>query len=137
MLANLTKARLLSRALENSGYYTVLSNIHRPKITTSSAPDAESKSDKETEGTAVKQAEAVISNLAGQFAAKVGVNDAGASGSAGKKGAIINEEDAAYYNEGLPVVSFRFTDEIKGQYPDVKQAWVQEQLRAIGWIVPK
>lgn len=39
--------------------------------------------------------------------------------------------------EGLPVVSFRFTDEIKKQFPGVKQAWVQLQLRGIGWIVPK
>jgi glutamate decarboxylase len=29
-LADLKNARLLSRALENSGYYTVLSDIHRP-----------------------------------------------------------------------------------------------------------
>jgi glutamate decarboxylase len=39
--------------------------------------------------------------------------------------------------EGLPVVSFRFTDEIKKKFPNVKQAWVQLQLRGIGWIVPK
>jgi glutamate decarboxylase len=39
--------------------------------------------------------------------------------------------------EGLPVVSFRFTDEIKAKYPNVKQAWIQLQLRGIGWIVPK
>jgi glutamate decarboxylase len=49
----------------------------------------------------------------------------------------FNEEDAEYYYEGLPVVSFRFTDEIKENYPELKQAWMQEQLRAIGWIVPK
>lgn len=34
------------------------------------------------------------------------------------------------------MVSFRFTDEIKKKYPHVQQRWVQEQLRAIGWIVP-
>jgi glutamate decarboxylase len=50
---------------------------------------------------------------------------------------VFGEDDAEYYAEGLPVVSFRFTDKIKAEYPDVKQAWVQEQLRAIGWIVPK
>lgn len=37
---------------------------------------------------------------------------------------------------GLPVVSFRFTDEFKAQYPDIKQEWVQKLLRLNGWIVP-
>jgi glutamate decarboxylase len=104
MQNNLSKARLLSRALENSGYFTLLSNIHRPKPL-----DAQG-------------AIPVISNAAAQLA---------------KGHTPFNEEDAEYYYEGLPVVSFRFTDEIKSQYPTLKQAWVQEQLRAIGWIVPK
>ena len=37
---------------------------------------------------------------------------------------------------GLPVVSFRFTDEFKAANPDVKQEWVQKLLRFNGWIVP-
>jgi glutamate decarboxylase len=98
MLNNLSKARLVSRALENSGYYSILSNVHRAKPTPP------------------------LSEMAGQVI---------------KGHNPLDEEDAAFYNEGLPVVSFRFTDEIKAQYPEVKQAWVQEQLRAIGWIVPK
>lgn len=40
------------------------------------------------------------------------------------------------YVPGLPVVSFRFTDEYKQKYPDVQQKWVQVLLRAKGWIVP-
>jgi glutamate decarboxylase len=103
MQHNLSKARLLSRALENSGYFTLLSNIHRPKPLQSGAVP-------------------VISNAASQLA---------------KGHTPFNEEDAEYYYEGLPVVSFRFTDEIKENYPELKQAWMQEQLRAIGWIVPK
>lgn len=47
-----------------------------------------------------------------------------------------NDTEPGFYRPGLPVVSFRFTDEIKKKYPHVKQAWVQSQLRAIGWIVP-
>jgi glutamate decarboxylase len=90
MQNDLTKARLISRALENSGYYTVLSNIHKPKGT--GADKSQSK---------------------------------------------FNEEDAEYYMEGLPVVSFRFTDDVRKKYPGVQQAWVQKQLRGIGWIVPK
>lgn len=167
MLGNLTKARLLSRALENSGYFTVLSNIHRPKgqgtgtsATISSgtgtgkgeakdqrqgqAGAGESVVDKAHEGVDA------ISNLAGQLAAKVGVSAPDGQGDAAAKAAKtkiggklkkavgdFDEEDATYYNEGLPVVSFKFSDAVKKEYPDVKQAWVQEQLRSIGWIVPK
>lgn len=101
MQNDLTKARLISRALENSGYYVVLSQIHKPKP--SGALD--------------------ILNSATKLV---------------KSGhSPFNEEDAEYYMEGLPVVSFRFTDEIKKKYPGLKQAWVQKQLRGIGWIVPK
>lgn len=101
MQNDLTKARLVSRALENSGYYKVLSQVHKPKPTGAL----------ESLNSAAKQ---VVSGHV-----------------------PYNEEDAEYYMEGLPVVSFRFTDEIKKQYPNVKQAWVQLQLRGIGWIVPK
>lgn len=37
---------------------------------------------------------------------------------------------------GLPVVSFRFSEEYRSQNPDVQQKWVQTLLRAKGWIVP-
>jgi glutamate decarboxylase len=52
----------------------------------------------------------------------------------GKK---YDETDAEYYVEGLPVVSFCFTDQFKEKYPHIKQMWMQTQLRTIGWIVPK
>jgi glutamate decarboxylase len=101
MQNDLTKARLISRALENSGYYTVLSQIHKPK--SSGAVD--------------------VLNSAAKLV---------------KSGhSPFNEEDAEYYMEGLPVVSFRFTDDVRKKYPGVQQAWVQKQLRGIGWIVPK
>lgn len=101
MQNDLAKARLISRALENSGYYVVLSNIHTPKP---------------------KDALPAISDAAQKI--MKGQNP-------------LDENDAGYYMEGLPVVSFRFSDEIKQKYPNVKQAWVQLQLRGIGWIVPK
>jgi glutamate decarboxylase len=101
MQNDLAKARLVSRALENSGYYTCLSNIHRPKP---------------------QSAGGAIASAATQIA---------------KGHAAFGEEDAEFYYEGLPVVSFRFTDEFKAKYPHVKQAWMQTQLRTIGWIVPK
>lgn len=88
--ADLTRARILSRALENSGYFTLLTQIHIP------------------------------------------ISKAGE-----KKQAKLDEDSPAYYEAGLPVVSFRLTDEIKSKYPNLKQAWIQSQLRGIGWIVPK
>ena len=133
MQANLKKARILSRALENSQYYDVLSQIHRPKATSNAHTGG-------TGGSAVDAVEDTISNLAGQLAAKVNVSGSGKDKEEAAKqrvGKVFDEEDAEFYIEGLPVVSFKFTDKVKAEYPDVKQAWVQEQLRAIGWIVPK
>ncbi|KAG5727584.1 Glutamate decarboxylase [Termitomyces sp. T112] len=86
-LDDLRNARLLSRALEASKYYTVLSDIHR-KV----AGPSESRT--------------------------------------------TNEDDIELYHPGLPVVSFRFSDEFKEKYPDVQQRWIQTLLRAKGWIVP-
>lgn len=43
---------------------------------------------------------------------------------------------AQNYVPGLPVVSFRFSDEFRQKNPDVEQRWVQTLLRAKGWIVP-
>jgi glutamate decarboxylase len=93
-LDGLKNARLLSRALERSGYYTVLSDIHRHD------PNASAL---------VKGAKAV------------GVQD---------------EENIEGYEAGLPVVSFRFSDEFKKSNPNVLQKWIQTLLRAKGWIVP-
>jgi len=93
--SDLRNARLLSRALELSGYFTVLSNIHKPLGTTKSL------------------AQTVTESLVG-----------------------IDEDDAEFYERGLPVVSFRFSDKFKAENPNVKQEWVQSLLRAKQWIVP-
>ena len=103
---NLSKTRLISRALEASGYYTCLSNVHKPKAAPATVADTISK--------LADQADFIV-----------------------KKGHAITQEDPEYYLEGLPVVSFRFSDDFKAQYPAVKQAWIQLQLRGLGWIVPK
>ncbi|KAK4686768.1 glutamate decarboxylase, partial [Tremellales sp. Uapishka_1] len=100
MQNDLAKARLISRALEQSGYFTLLSNVHRPKP--------------QSAVTALTSAVHKIYEGHGP----------------------VNEQDAEFYNEGLPVVSFRFTDEIKAKYPNLKQAWMQTALRTIGWIIP-
>jgi glutamate decarboxylase len=112
MQNNLAKARMVSRALENSGYYTLLSNIHRPKVQSSG------------EG-----AVSTISNAAGQLEGLI-------KGASGHK-TDFDESDAEFYYEGLPVVSFRFSDKFKADHPGIKQAWIQAQIRAFGWIVPK
>ncbi|MCO5594359.1 hypothetical protein L7F22_048389 [Adiantum nelumboides] len=80
MLENLKNARLLSRALELSGYYTVLSDIHRP------------------------------ANKVAQAAKAVGV---------------ASELDAENYMPGLPVVSFRWTDEFQKKY----RTWTRSLCR--------
>ncbi|KAH7098660.1 glutamate decarboxylase [Auriculariales sp. MPI-PUGE-AT-0066] len=80
---DLRNARLLSRALEGTKYYKVLSNIHKES---------------------------------------------------GNKNA--EDHSPELYLPGLPVVSFRFSDSFKEEYPDVKQVWIQNLLRAKGWIVP-
>lgn len=90
-LADLKNARLLSRALENSGLFTVLSDIHRP-------------------------AKGLLSSA--------------------KQTVGFDEENVENYVPGLPVVSFRFSDEFRQKNPDVEQRWVQTLLRAKGWIVP-
>lgn len=40
------------------------------------------------------------------------------------------------YTPGLPVVSFRFSEEYRTAFPEVQQKWIQTLLRAKGWIVP-
>ncbi|TFY83455.1 hypothetical protein EWM64_g568 [Hericium alpestre] len=92
-LADLQNARTLSRALEQSGYYTVLSDIHRPA-------------------------------------------GGGSVTEAAKRVVGFDEEDIESYEPGLPVVSFRFSDEFKDIYPEIQQKWIQTLLRVKGWIVP-
>jgi glutamate decarboxylase len=82
-LSDLKNARTLSRALEKTGFFTVLSDIHRPKSSHSG-----------------------------------------------------DESDVEHYEEGLPVVAFRFSDDFQQKYPDLQQKWVQTLLRTKGWIVP-
>jgi glutamate decarboxylase len=82
---DLRNARLLSNALENTKYFKVFSDIHRP-----------------------------ISEEA----------------------VTAHPDSAESYQFGLPVVSFRLSDEYKQKHPHVQQTWVQTLLRIKGWIVP-
>jgi len=54
-----------------------------------------------------------------------------------KEEEIENEDNEDnYYNKGLPVVAFKFTDEFKEQYPNIPQALLSTLLRKRGWIIP-
>ncbi|EGO03868.1 hypothetical protein SERLA73DRAFT_175556 [Serpula lacrymans var. lacrymans S7.3] len=90
-LDDLKNARVLSRALERTGWYTVLSDIHR-------------------------------------------VKDAGLLAKGAKQAIGFDEENAE--EDGLPVVSFRFSDDFQAKYADIQQKWIQTLLRSKGWIVP-
>jgi hypothetical protein len=52
------------------------------------------------------------------------------------KSIVVSKDDPEYYVAGLPVVSFRLTDEFKKEYPKVQQASVSTLLRVKGWILP-
>jgi len=93
-LDDLKNARLLSRALEKSGYYHVLSDVHRQ------------------------------------------TGEAGGLIEGAKAAVGLDQEDVETYEPGLPVVSFRFSDEFKQRNPNVQQKWMQTLLRSKGWIVP-
>lgn len=105
-LQDLKNARTLSRALENSGYYEVLSDIHRP------AP----------------------SSIVGDIKAKVNQEDVEVCALPTNfyKALTILKT----YVPGLPVISFRFSEAYRTEHPEVKQKWIQTLLRSKGWIVP-
>ncbi|KAI5925808.1 pyridoxal phosphate-dependent transferase [Camillea tinctor] len=91
----LSNARLLSKSLEATGWYTCVSDIHRRK----------------------SAAAGVISDT---------------------KQALTGAEDetSADYIAGLPVVSFRFCDEFKKEFPHLEQESVSLLMRARQWIIP-
>ncbi|KAL2130789.1 hypothetical protein VTI74DRAFT_5950 [Chaetomium olivicolor] len=109
----LANARILSNSLEATGWYTCLSDIHRP----------------------------ARANHAAEAAAA-----AAADITARVKGAVTGKqqeqqqppklETSAAYVAGLPVVSFRFTDEFRREYPHIKQETVSLLMRARQWIIP-
>ena len=92
----LANARLLSNALEATGWYRCVSEIHRKK---------------------------------GQYEFVKGQ----ASQLLGAGG---GPESSAEYNAGLPVVAFTFTDEVKKEFPALKQVAVSNLLRAKQYIIP-
>jgi glutamate decarboxylase len=90
----LSNARLLSKSLEATGWYTCVSDIHRRKP------------------------------------------DAGLLEEAKQKALGEGNETSADYVAGLPVVSFRFSDEFRHEFPHLKQDDVSLLMRARQWIIP-
>ncbi|OIW31105.1 glutamate decarboxylase [Coniochaeta ligniaria NRRL 30616] len=108
----LSNARVLSRAIEATGFYTCLSDIHRPAPAKSAAGTVTEK---------VKEA----------------VTSAASSAVGGGGGAPhVGRDTSDNYMAGLPVVAFRFSDEFKKEYPLLKQETVSLMLRARQWIIP-
>jgi len=87
----LRNARLLSRALEYTGWYRCVSDIHRKK---------------------------------GDHTFEKG------------KPQYEDGDDSSYYNAGLPVVAFTFSDDVKKQHPHIQQVVVSNLLRAKQYIIP-
>ncbi|KAJ4298631.1 glutamate decarboxylase gad1 [Collariella sp. IMI 366227] len=109
----LANARILSKSLEATGWYTCLSDIHRPAPINHAA------------------------QAAGAAAADVSAHVKGAvTGKSAKQSQQPEPETSASYVAGLPVVSFRFTDEFRREYPHIKQETVSLLMRARQWIIP-
>jgi len=108
----LANARLLSKSLEATGWYICLSDIHRPAAPANGSKFAAG-------ATEVKK---TIKDTISTAADTPSANDSG--------------ETSANYIAGLPVVSFRFTDEFQREFPHVKQETVSLLLRARQWIIP-
>ncbi|KAK4042128.1 glutamate decarboxylase [Parachaetomium inaequale] len=113
----LANARILSQSLEATGWYTCLSEIHRP------AP-----SNRATEAAAAAAAD-VTHHIKGAITSATGKSTASAQ-------PTNKAETSAAYAAGLPVVSFRLTDEFRREYPHIKQETVSLLLRARQWIIP-
>lgn len=117
----LANARTLAKSLENTGWFTVVSDIHRQVPQASSNTNSASESSKSFDPQA----------LVGQV--KEGFQQA--AGAIGGETAAPNET-SAHYVAGLPVVSFRFSDEFQCEFPHVKQETLSLLLRARQWIIP-
>ncbi|KAK4178906.1 pyridoxal phosphate-dependent transferase [Triangularia setosa] len=107
----LANARVLSRGLEETGWYTCVSDIHRPVVKGSSG-------------------------VAGKIKVAAETFTGGSDGGKEKEEEEQEKETSAGYTPGLPVVSFRFTDKFRKEFPHIKQEDVSLLLRARQWIIP-
>ncbi|EJT70683.1 glutamate decarboxylase [Gaeumannomyces tritici R3-111a-1] len=164
----LANARLLSKSLEATGWYTCVSDIHRPANDSGSllsptstkggdfhieeAPKSPSSVGGERlpydEGSAGHTIESLAQSVKTIITKPpLGKRNGGGSSSSnsgkdkandshGNRGGGGGGETSADYVAGLPVVSFHLSDELKREFPHVRQETVSLLLRARQWIVP-
>ncbi|KAK0729914.1 pyridoxal phosphate-dependent transferase [Lasiosphaeris hirsuta] len=113
----LTNARMLSKSLEATGWYTCVSDIHRPASQSGAGLASET-------ATAASKAKNAIASAASSASANTASPPEAAA------------ETSASYTAGLPVVSFRFSDQFRTEFPRVRQETVSLLLRARQWIIP-
>lgn len=119
----LANARTLAKSLEKTGWFTVVSDIHRRVPL---APSNSSASE------SMPSFDPHI--MAGRF--KTGLAKAASALAGDDPTQSSPSETSAHYIAGLPVVAFRFSDEFRREFPHVKQESLSLLLRARQWIVP-
>lgn len=126
MESALSNARLLANSLEATGWYTVVSDIHRRSEKAGGGG-----------GGVVESAISKVKSTAGAQKDQGDKSGAGA-GAAANAGASLpsGEPSSAHFVAGLPVVAFRLTDGFKAKYPHIEQETISLMLRAKGWIIP-
>lgn len=141
----LSNARLLSNALEATGWFTCVSECHRKvsaadmeKAATSdgtSDPNVNAAIDEAVDGE-----EEPAQSRTGQLIAGVKsrvMTAAGAAADAAKGTvAIASEHTSAGYVASLPVVVFRLSDDFQKEFPHIQQKTLSLLLRSRQWIVP-
>lgn len=120
----LANARILSKSLEATGWYTCVSDIHRP------APKPKNNTNHAAEAAAD-----MAQRVKGAVASAAGNNNT-TNNDTNNNNPPSKTETSAAYAAGLPVVSFRLTDAFRAQYPHIKQETISLLLRARQWIIP-
>ncbi|CAM1502022.1 Fc.00g040060.m01.CDS01 [Cosmosporella sp. VM-42] len=120
----LANARTLAKSLEKTGWFTVVSDIHRRSPLAPSNPDS-------TDGSTSKINPQIV---AGQVRSSIQKAADFVGGQEAEQS--ITGETSAHYVAGLPVVSFRFSDEFQREFPHVSQDSLALLLRARQWIIP-
>ncbi|KAL7621409.1 glutamate decarboxylase gad1 [Parahypoxylon ruwenzoriense] len=108
----LRNARLLSKSLEATGWYTCVSDIHRPRSAAAVGVGV---------GVLAGATQAVLDTEQQQ----------GGNGNDNGDG-----ETSADYVAGLPVVAFRLTEDFALEFPHIRQESVSLLMRARQWIIP-
>ena len=111
----LANARILSQSLEATGWYTCLSDIHRPVPTNAST---------------IQQIKNTIASARGSSQPPNNNNNNN------NPSTTQAYPTSAACAAGLPVVAFRLTDEFRREYPHIKQETISLLLRARQWIIP-